>query len=270
MSKCCLLLATLLLPLSLAAQYTNVTAVVKDPNGNTYNHCKVTVSFVNQSTSSQQPKLSGSVFQTEVPGYQCDSFGNLNIPRVASNTAITPTPSQWRFTVTDCRMMATFTKLITITGASQNITSDLQAVAAYLPVNTLSECGGDEGRLSNEPVDVGVTYNSTPTASLDLLRHPFPFAVTIPQNCSHSYLIAETAATASTTFTLSKCTAVGACASFGTAVFGISGTVATFTCASSTSFDEGNYIKLTAPGTPDGSIAKIGGAIYGTRLGGVQ
>lgn len=121
-----------------------------------------------------------------------------------------------------------------------------------------------------QPVDVGVTYNGAPASSLDLIRHPFPFPVTIPAGCTHSYLIAETAATGSTAFTLSICTAVGACSSFGTAVFAGSGTSATFTCATSTTFSIGQYLKLTAPASPDGTLAKIGGAIYGTRAGGTQ
>lgn len=118
-----------------------------------------------------------------------------------------------------------------------------------------------------QPVDVGVTYNSAPTASLVIVRHPFPFAVTIPADCTHSRLIAETAATAETVFSLQKCTAVGACTEFGTATFTAAGTSATFSCSTATSFAEGNFIKVIAPASPDASLALIGGAIYGTRAG---
>lgn len=110
--------------------YTTVTAVVKDAFGNLYRNATVEAVFVNQSGSSTLPLLGGSVFQTDQLLAMTDSFGNLSMI-LADNNQITPTPSQWRFNI---RLgAANFNTLITITGASQNITAALQA--ASVPLN---------------------------------------------------------------------------------------------------------------------------------------
>lgn len=115
-------------------QFTNVTAIVRDPNGNIYANCSYSVDFVNRSTLPQLPLLSGSQFQTSFSGARCDSGGNLSI-RLGDNNQITPNDvvSQWRFSICDQTSKACFATQITITGASQDITASLQSAAAPLP-----------------------------------------------------------------------------------------------------------------------------------------
>lgn len=118
----------------------------------------------------------------------------------------------------------------------------------------------------DQPVDVGVTFNGKPTASLVLVRHPFPFAVTIPQDCTHSYFVIETPPSSTWTGSLQKNNV-----EFGTvSCTAATPSVCSFTCASATSFAEGDVLKLIAPGSADGTAALIGGTIYGTRAGGTE
>lgn len=130
------LLAGIILPtLPSQAQFTNVTATVKDPAGNTYTNCSYSVDFVNRSQQPQLPLLGGvSQFQTSFPGARCDSFGNLAI-RVADNNQVTPNDvvSNWRFSICDQTQKACFVAQLLITGASQDISTALQAVSAPLP-----------------------------------------------------------------------------------------------------------------------------------------
>jgi hypothetical protein len=125
---------------------------------------------------------------------------------------------------------------------------------------------------ARQPVDVGVTYNgklavSDGTNLFALVRHPFPFPVTIPQNCAdathHSKMIYK-----KTTITWAASLQKNG-VEFGTAACA-SGTC-TFTCASATSFAEGDVLEVTVTATDDTTNnSGIGGTIYGTRAGGVQ
>lgn len=138
-----LLLAALGCPPESNAQYVNVTAVVKDPNNTLYQNCTYSANFVGQYPGTGANYLfGGSTFQRQYNGFRCDSNANLAI-RLPDNNVIQPTPSQWSFSVCDQTGKYCFSTLITITGASQDITTALQTASAILPRigNTLPAFG---------------------------------------------------------------------------------------------------------------------------------
>lgn len=96
-----------------------------------------------------------------------------------------------------------------------------------------------------------------PLASEVLISVPalLPFTV----NTASFNVYAITAATASTTFTFAKNGS-----SFGTAVFAAAGTVPTLTITT-TSFAVTDKLTITAPATPDSTIAGISFNILGVR-----
>lgn len=125
--------------LSMAAHATTVTGQVKDPVGQLYRTCTGSANFIGQNSNPAAGpyRLGGvSTFQTVVPIF-CDGSARFTVS-LASNTLITPTPSQWSFSI--CTAMGVypgppicFTTLITITGTSQDVTTQLQAASAPLP-----------------------------------------------------------------------------------------------------------------------------------------
>jgi hypothetical protein len=150
--------------------YTQVSAQVLDSAGTAYANCRYNVFFVNQSTAPILPNLGGSPFQDTYTGAQCDSNGNLSI-RLPDNTVIAPTPSQWKFSITDINGKCAFTYQVTITGASQVITSGITAVAplivscdpSLVPV-TVSSVFGRTGAVTAQSGDYSYSQISgTPT-----------------------------------------------------------------------------------------------------------
>lgn len=137
--KLLLMFAYLTVSMSLSAQtgFTSVTAIVQDPSGNIYANAPYNVTFFDPGTSGKLPTLNNSPFQRAFVGANTDSFGNLAVT-VADNGVIASTSgatnTQWRFSI--CAQAGTpcFSTLITITGASQNITATLKAAAAPLTV----------------------------------------------------------------------------------------------------------------------------------------
>lgn len=131
------------------AQYTTVSAQVKDPTGANWANCTVNLSYVPSPTATTQALLSGSTFQTAIPAVRCDSFGRfiVNTPGVADNNQIQdghtgPVGSQWAINVRSDNLcfpgqIFAFTATTTITGGTQDLTSFLQANAPVLP-----NCGG--------------------------------------------------------------------------------------------------------------------------------
>ena len=99
-----------------------------------------------------------------------------------------------------------------------------------------------------------------PTASLVLLRYPFPRQVIFPASLTNSQGKAGTAATAQTDFDIQK-NAV----SVGTMRFAAAGTVATFIMASQTTFAAGDILTVVSPASPDATLANLGFALAGTR-----
>lgn len=162
------LLAGMLLPaLSSQAQFTNVTALVKDANNNPYANCSYSVDFVNRSTLPQLPLIDGvGQFQTSFSGARCDAAGNLAVT-VADNNRITPNDvvSQWRFSICDQTGKACFTAQLTITGATQDITATLQAASVPLPGTTLGNATASSLAVSGNVTVGGTLSAATITAT---------------------------------------------------------------------------------------------------------
>ena len=137
--KLLIALTLLLLPTCVAAQtgYTTVTATVQDSNGTKYVNSPFTVSFFDPGTSGYLPTLNKSPFQQSYSGYATDSSGNLTISLpdngvIASSSGATGTG--WIFSI--CTPQGLYTTrycipniTLTITGATQNISAALTAIA---------------------------------------------------------------------------------------------------------------------------------------------
>jgi hypothetical protein len=119
-------------------QLTQVTALVEDANSRPYVNCQWSVVFVNENTT---PGAGPSQPANLLNGQQghCDSAGNLSVSLVDNVNTVTPTPSQWSFSICSAPGYVpggTFCKtnmLVTITGASQNLTSFFQPLMPLLP-----------------------------------------------------------------------------------------------------------------------------------------
>jgi hypothetical protein len=81
----------------------------------------------------------------------------------------------------------------------------------------------------------------------------------LPASLTGSYCKASTASTASASLTISK-NGISA----GSMAFAASGTVATFTFASSVSFVAGDILTITAPATADSTLGDIQFTLMGT------
>ncbi len=135
------------------ASATTVTAQVMDANSALYRNCTGSANFTGQNTvpGAGPYTLNGSPFQTVVPIF-CDGAGNFTVS-LSDNNVISPTPSQWNFSI--CTAIGAFpgpvicfNSLITITGATQNVTAALQASATLLP--TSGGGGGTPGGTNGQ------------------------------------------------------------------------------------------------------------------------
>jgi len=131
------------------------------------------------------------------------------------------------------------------------------------------ELNGTAVTINRDVIHLSVL--GSPLASSQQFGYYVPDAeqvVTIPSGCTNSRAVAETAATASTTLTIYSCsTAFGTCSSAGTIVFGISGTVGTFTCASSITLtgSTGGGLYIQGPSSADATLGNIAIALYGVH-----
>jgi hypothetical protein len=118
--------------------------------------------------------------------------------------------------------------------------------------------------VGQTPFSIGATVNSTFSASQVIVRQPIALpagqSVTVASGCNNSQAVLDIAATATTTFSMTKNGT-----QFGTFTFAASGTTATFTCSSATTFNPGDVIRVIAPATADATAANLGLSIYGVR-----
>lgn len=132
-----LLLAVFLLPIASRAQnFTQVTACITDPNSLPYSFG--TISAVLTPSSPGGYTLGGFPYSGRLAVTALDSNG-CTLVQMGSNTAITPAGSQWFFTVNIPGIQPpfgtgpqSFTATISISGASQNISATLSALAPAL------------------------------------------------------------------------------------------------------------------------------------------
>lgn len=135
----------LLLAAPAAAQnFTIVSATVVDPHGIPYANGTVSALLI---TNGVTPLLNGNPFSGSSGPANLSSTGSFTM-QLASNTAIVPSTLKWQFTV--CSAAGTvnpaigtgpqcFTTLITISGATQNLSTTLSALA---PALTIPVAGG--------------------------------------------------------------------------------------------------------------------------------
>lgn len=124
--------------------------------------------------------------------------------------------------------------------------------------------------LPAQPWGIHVEKDAGATASEVMAREPIPAAITtwtVATNCVNSRIEAETAATASTTFILQKCTGAGftSCTQFGSFNFASAAKVATFTCTASTFTGGTDSFRVVAPSSADTTLANMSGDVMGTR-----
>jgi hypothetical protein len=113
--------------------------------------------------------------------------------------------------------------------------------------------------------DIGINVVGTPAASEVLEYYAVPRAFTIPAGATASQAIAQTAATASTVFTIYRIPSGGSKTSIGTITFAAAGKVGTFSVASAVSFAAGDILELDAPATADSTLANIAFTLAATR-----
>lgn len=94
--------------------------------------------------------------------------------------------------------------------------------------------------------DIAGSTLSIPTASAKLMRLSVTRAFSLPASLTGSYAESVVAATASTTYTIKKNGS-----SIGSIDWAASGTIATFTFASTVSFAVGDILTVEAPASPD-------------------
>jgi hypothetical protein len=106
--------------------------------------------------------------------------------------------------------------------------------------------------------DIAGFISGKPTASQIILYLPMVRAVTFDVNLALSKGAASVAATASTTFDIAKNGT-----NFGTMVFALGATTATFVAAVQPAFAIGDVLSVTAPASADATLANIGFILAG-------
>lgn len=162
MKKMLIVLATLLaLVVPALGQFTLVTGTVVDPNGLPYANGTISPLLVLPGGTS--PTLNGLPYSAPIGPSGLDGGGNFTI-RLGDNVVLLPALTTWNFTV--CSVAGTvqpaigtgsvcFTLAvpITITGATQDISANLNAVAPALTKITFGNAGM---LIVNLPVDTNI------------------------------------------------------------------------------------------------------------------
>ena len=116
------------------------------------------------------------------------------------------------------------------------------------------------GGAVNAPASVSGSLSGAPGASQVVERYIFATPTMFPAGLGGSYGAAGTAATATATFTIAK--NGGA---VGTMAFAAGATSASFAMASATGFAAGDVLTITAPPTPDASLANLAWTLLGSQ-----
>ena len=132
---------------------------------------------------------------------------------------------------------------------------DLQDLAGLTPTSYTLTGGG----AIQAPAYVSGAWSGSPGASQVIERYIFAGAVSFPAGLGGSYGTAGIAATGSTIFTIAKNGS-----SVGTMAFAAVTTTATFAMSTATSFAAGDVLTITAPGTPDATLANLAWTLSGT------
>ena len=153
------------------AQFTTVTGNIDDPSGIPYAGGTISAQLV--PGSSGPWRLSGQPYSGIVGSVTLDSTGSFSI-RVGDNSLITPGGTQWVFTVRSAGATIqpplgtgaqTFqTPPITITGATQNITANIDAVPVAALTNITVGSGTVTSITTSGPITGGPI---TTTGNLD-------------------------------------------------------------------------------------------------------
>ena len=106
--------------------------------------------------------------------------------------------------------------------------------------------------------DIAGYTSGAPTASQIVLRLPMVRQVVFDLNMAGSKGSASVAATASTTYNIAKNGV-----NFATMVFAIGGTSASFVAAAVTTLAIGDILSVTAPASPDATLANVGFILAG-------
>lgn len=156
---------------------TQVSGTITDPNGLLYQNATITIALTPQGGAS--PTLTpctnpvGCTFQIPSP-IQTDATGTFHVALYA-NASILPASTQYQFTVNESGVpgpfgtgFQSFVYTVTISGASQSLSSGMSALAPSL-VNAVGgtpsgPCGGDLG--SNFPNCTVVNLSHVTNASL--------------------------------------------------------------------------------------------------------
>jgi len=175
----------------------------------------------------------------------------------ANINLIVPLGTNPRFWIVENNTTGSFT--LTVKGSTGTGAAVTQGSALAVFQNGTDVAAPSSAQATN-PYDVGGTYNGAPTASLVLMRFPFPRQVIFPAGLTNAHGVSNVAATAQTDFDIKKNGS-----SVGTMRFAAAATTATFIMASQTTFAAGDILTVVAPGTPDATLADIGFSLAGTR-----
>jgi hypothetical protein len=165
---------------------------------------------------------------------------------------------------TDTSRLAVGAALDTL-GATTDVTTLNSTTSAH---GLLPKLGGGttnflraDGAWASTPYDLALFAPGVPTVSALIMRFLFNRSVSFPSGLTGSVASAGTAATASTVFNLAKNGSA-----IGTLTFAAAGTTGSFSFASAVSVASGDVLTVTAPATPDATLANISVTLTATRL----
>jgi hypothetical protein len=115
------------------------------------------------------------------------------------------------------------------------------------------------GGAVKNPSYVAGAWAGSPGASQVIERYIFATSVSFPAGLVGSYGTAGTAATANTNFAIAKNGS-----NVGTMAFAAGATSASFAMATATGFAGGDVLTITAPATPDATLANLAWTLTGT------